>query len=212
MWRISVEAKSGDIVFDQNFEVPVFDPLLYPFEVIDAADLESIQPSYHYKGDWRKTGVEHSDNVDGGYYYFPPARHKGMAIMATIMTLVFGSVAIAPIYSDMPIFIAVIFGFFTLILIAWSLSMWLLKSAFDTRPGELIIRRGLFDGKIKQVSAHDIASFELDSTMSSGEIKYYDIVARLKSGKKLKLADHLLGRRDVENLVARIKGELGLPA
>lgn len=214
LWRISVEAEAGKVEFDQNYEVPVFDPEEYSFSVSAAAlnDGSNAKAVFSYEGDWRKTGVVHTENPEGGYYYFPPARHKGMAFMATIMALIFGGVGVAPFFSDMPLFFGIIFGFFAcVILFAWTLPMWLFKSAIDVRPGELVLRRGLFAGKIEQVSAEDVELLEMKSNMSSGEVKYYDIIARLKTGKKLKLAEHLLGKRDVENLMVRIKGELGLP-
>jgi len=88
--------------------------------------------------------------------------------------------------------------------------MWLLKSAVEVSRDRLIIRRGLFDGRFKQVDASEVTALKLTSSMSSGETKYYDIVASTKSGKKLKLADHLLGKRDVESLIERMRGELGL--
>ena len=213
IWRLTVKAEAGFTDMDQRFDIPVFDPTEYKFHVPASAQLASGegQSRFEYKGRWERTGVIYSDDGGGHYYFFPAARHKGMAIMTSIVALVMSGIGIAPFFTDMPIIFGVIFGLFGILMLIWTVNMWLHKSAVDIADGILTIRRGLFRGRYRDIPADAVSGLELESSMSSGETKYYDIHVRLNSGDKHKIADHLLGRRDVENLMGKISTELGLP-
>ena len=212
LWRLKVKAEAGFTDLDQSFEIPVFDPNEYDITIPDEARKlsENPAPKYEYQGNWQRTGVVYTNEGQGHYYFFPAARDKGTALMITFMTLVFGSVGIAPWFSDMPIFFGIVFGLAGLGLGVWAAHLWLLKSAIDISDGFVTIRRGLFRGKFRDVPLERVKGVEIDSTMSSGETKYYDIHLRLQSGERPKIADHLLGRRDVQDLIRKFERELGL--
>ena len=212
IWRVTVKAEAGFTDLDQRFDVPVFDPKAYKFKIPIAAQLRDGegQNRMEYPGDWQRTGVVYSDDGNGHYYFFPAARHKGIAAMTLFLGLIFGGVGIAPFFTDMSFLFGFVFGLFALLLLFWSLTMWLHKSAVDIADGIMTVRRGFFRGRYKDIPVEQVKRLELDSTMSSGETKYYDINVRLKSGDKLKVADHLLGRRDALDLMRKISAELGL--
>ncbi len=212
IWRITVKAEAGYLDMDQRFEVPVFDPQKHRFKVPASARLMDGEAGsqFEYQGKWQRTGVIYSGDEGGHYYFFPAARHKGIAAITLFMGLIFGAVGIAPFFTDMSIFFALVFGLFALLLLFWSALMWLHKSAVDIADGILTIRRGFFGGRFKDFPIDDIKGLELDSTMSSGETKYYDIRVRLKSGDKQTAADHLIGRRDTLALMRKWESELGL--
>jgi len=95
LWRLNVDAEAGRIDFDQNFEVPVFDPSEYAVDVPDMAyNQAEASKVYTYEGDWQKTGVVHTDNPDGGYYYFPPARHKTIGLVTLVLVSLQPDVAV----------------------------------------------------------------------------------------------------------------------
>ncbi len=212
VWRLTAEAETAKAKFDQSFDLPVFDPDQYSIKIPNSARIGAGTgySTKEYKGDWRETGVMFADNADGKYYFFPAARHKKMATAITLMAIIFSAVGFAPLFSDMPWFFSIVFGLTGLGLLAWAVSLWLHKSALNISADGITFRRGIFGGKMQLYRPDDIKSIELESTMSSGDVKYYDIVAALKSGKKLRIANNLLGRRDVENLISKFKQEIGL--
>jgi len=215
IWRLSIMSEQDGADFKQDFDVPVFDPKDYNIRIpasarVDAsADTSSV---YTYQGDWQKTGVQAFEIANGHAYYFKAARHKTAGFFLTIMGLVFGGVGIAPLFSDMPVFMGLVFGGFALLMLWLASIMWLYKTQIEVFPGTLSVRGGMFRGSYKTVDANEIADIEMKSTMTSGNVKYYDVNAKLKDGGKIKMAIHLLGKRDVQSLIEKIREDLDLPA
>jgi hypothetical protein len=213
IWRLSIRSEQEGADFIHDFDVPVFDPNTYNIRVPASAQFdESVTQSEIYtdQGNWQKTGVQEFEMAGGHAYYFKPARHKMMGVSLIFMFLIFGGIGSAPLFADMPLFMGIVFGGFALLLGWFALIVWLYKSQIEVTPGTLSVRAGLFGGSYKTVDIDDIAEIDLTSNMTSGTVKYYDIFAKTRSGDKIKMAIHLLGKRDVQALIDKIKTDLGM--
>jgi hypothetical protein len=212
-WRLDFTAEIEGVDFKQSYELPVFDPSKYKFNVLEADHDQNAAAAsriHTYEGDWEKTGVVAYGNSGSQSYYFPAARHKTTGFGMVFMTFIFGGVGISPFFVNMPWFIALVFGLFAL-LIGWlAAGIWLYKTEVTVSPGQLTLRRGMFRGRYDAYNSDDINGLSLSSTMTSGTTKFYDILAKMKSGKNIKLAVNLIGKRDAESLMNKISVELGL--
>lgn len=212
LWRLSLKSKLAGADLDQHYEVPVYDPADYKFKLpIKQLSNNSHRGVYVDEGDWQNTGVVYTKSVGSEQYYFPPARNKSIAFTFTFIALFFGGVAMMRRWvDDVPLSIVVVFGLLALFLTYMALHFWLYKSSIETSRNHLTLGRGMFWRKYTDFTPEDIQSLSLDSTLSSGPEKYYNIKAQLKSGKAVTLAHNMRGKRDIQSLIEKIKQDLGL--
>ncbi|RZV42415.1 MAG: DUF3592 domain-containing protein [Acidimicrobiales bacterium] len=214
IWRLSVKSELTGADFVQEFDIPVFDPNVYKIRIPASAQLDAsvtAEEVFTYQGDWQKTGVQAFEIPGGHAYYFKAARHKTMGVGLIFMVLTFGGIGIAPFFSDIPIIFSFFFGGFALLLGWFACLVWLYKTQIETTKGALSVRSGMFRGSYKTVNVDDLDSINMTSTASSGNVKYYDINAKTISGEKIKMASLVLGKRDVQALIDKIKSDLGMP-
>ncbi len=89
--------------------------------------------------------------------------------------------------------------------------MWLHRTEIVLRSEVLEFRKGLFGlGQPERISGYKFKNITTESTMSSGNKRYYDITATLVDDRKIKLASHLSGKRDVQALIDKLKQTLDL--
>jgi len=215
IWRLNIESEIEGTDFKQDFELPVIaNDGQTSDDSLDTAtheDRYADKSVYTYEGDWQKTDAEYTFDGRTHNYFFAPARHKGTASMISLMTLIFGGVGVAGFVSEkMPIFFGIVFGLFGLGLAYASLRLWLHKIELDVNEQQLIVRSGMVSGKEERFNSQDIKKLSMKSTMSSGNVQFYDIFAEPHISKKIRIGSALLGRRDVEALMQKISAELGI--
>jgi hypothetical protein len=106
--------------------------------------------------------------------------------------------------------IGVVFSLFGLLLGWGAIHQWLYKSRVIVSYDRLEIQSGWFMTNNQQYKRDDIKRIYKYSSMSSGNIKYYGIFIDTPEKNKIKLAENLVGNRDVDSLIAKISDELGL--
>ena len=207
LWRIHLNADVPGVDFDASLEVPVFAtgqsaaPRDAPLPVAS----DAAEPAH-----WQGTGVVVSYGPGGREFYFPPARHRGMALVVSLVTLVFGG-ATALLWSADAHFMAIVFGLFALLLAWMTLTAWLMRSRLTVSSGQLRLKRGMTGlGGWHDHPAGTLSGIGAKGGSTFGRTRYYDLVATTVDNRSIKLADTLAGRRDTEALAAMLARELGL--
>lgn len=215
LWRLDVRSKLDGADYKQSFDIPVYDPkdfpAIIPSGVENAADA-AFAAKHAYVGDWRKTGVVFQEDVDGQYYYFPAARHKGVAYGVTFMALLFTGLALGVWLARSAAGMSIFIGCFALVFIIATVNMWLLKTAVEITKESLIIRSGYFQGRALAYERREIESLAITGTMRAGAASYFNLVAKTRSGKTIRLANKIVGKRDVESLREKMCADLGITA
>ena len=207
LWRIHLNADVPGVDFDTSLEVPVFAtgespaPRVSPLPVAS----DAAEPA-----DWQRTGVVVVYGPGGREFYFPPARQKGMALVVSLVTLVFGGACALLWYADER-FMAIVFGLFALLLAWMSLTSWLMRSRVTVSSGLLRLQRGMTGlGGWRDYPAGTLSGIGAKGGSTFGRTRYYDLVATTLDGRSVRLADTLAGRRDSEALAGMLARELGL--
>lgn len=206
LWRLRAQADVPGVDFSALFEVPVFRVATGTHAPEQGpAVSEAAEPA-----DWRRTGVEPRYGAEGFEYYFAPARNKGIASGLTLIALVFSGATAALWLADQ-LLMALIFGLFSLILLWASLHTWLIRSRLVPGHGRLRMRRGYTaSGKLRDIGAADISAITFEPGMRAGHTQYYDLIAELAGGRRIRLADMLRGRRDTGALARHLSAAIGL--
>ena len=216
IWRLSVQSDIPGADYSAQFELPVFESLNTEndaeaeYEDQFFADLNN-DAAVIDQGDWARLDFDIEPTVAGTQYTFARARLKGMCLVLTFMTLTFGGVGILMFnIKDGSTLIGVVFSLFGLLLGWGAIHQWLYKSRLLVSYNRLEIQSGWFMTKNQQYKHDDIKRIYKHSSMSSGNIKYYGVFIDTPEKNKIKLAENLIGNRDVDSLIAKISDELGL--
>ena len=205
IWRLTVSSEMPGIDLGASFEVPVFDvgaAATKPAEPVTSGAAEAP--------DWRRTGVIARETPRGLELFVPPARHKGMAFMLTVVATIFSS-ATWFLANASEILLAVVFGGFSLLLVWAALHSWLHRSRLLLTPGSLWVQRGhAWWSRPRRLLAHTVRRIDLKTTTRIGSTQYYDLAAVTRDDKSLKLAGTLPGRRDTEALAELIAARAGI--
>ena len=215
-WRLLAKSDLKGVDYSSNFEIPVFksDSTLSDseseYEEEFFAELEGDDVVID-KGEWMRLNLDHEQTVSGSKYIFKRARLIGMAFSLTLMTLIFGGIGIAMFITDKG---STLFGvIFTIagFLLGWgALHQWLNKSEITVAYNKLSSRSGWFMTKQNDYQLGDVSKIYKHSSMSSGNVKYFGLYIDTPGKKKIKLAENLVGNRDVDSLIATVSEEFGL--
>ena len=214
-WRVRAEAKLPGVDYSANFIIPVFE-----LDQSNLSEEERYEENFFAElgatdstsdnGDWQHLNLAYEQTVQGSQYTFGRARIKSIAFMLTIMAVVFGGVGLWLLGTKQSIFIGSIFSFFGFFLTWGTLHQWLYKSKFTVAYNCLKLRSGWFMTNSKEFQLNDIKRIYKNSSMSSNNLKYYGIYVDTNEKKNIKLAENLVGNRDIDSLIAKISEELGL--
>ncbi|MEN8176271.1 MAG: DUF3592 domain-containing protein [Pseudomonadota bacterium] len=205
LWRLQIRAEVPGVDLDTAMEVPVFHTGRRPPEPQGA-----IASAAAEEADWQRTGAVNRLTGRGQEFYFPPARHRAVALGMLLFAAIFGGTT-AFLWRESVYYMAVPFGAFAL-LIAWAaIHTGSVRSRLLVSRDFIDVHRGLTGlGPPRRLPAVEIAAIRLKNGMRAGRTQYYDLVADLKSGRSLKLADNLPGRRDSQALVKVMTDRLGI--
>lgn len=233
-WRLDVKAATPGLDFKASFDVPVFktpesDPNFSPdLSAIDgyaakvADQFSEIDPVESL----RKIGVlrEISPTSEGVRFVFPMMRQPSTAIAFTLIAIIFCAISFFAYYSLhkgwLEFFLIIPFcGLFALlgaIMLYASMDILFYHSMVDANPHGMTFVGGWFGfGRTHRIAASDIASLVPISRMSftpkqSGNKKeYFDLDLHLKSGKRMTLGKHILGRSSADFVIRQIEAAMG---
>ncbi|MBT8140947.1 MAG: DUF3592 domain-containing protein [Gammaproteobacteria bacterium] len=216
LWRLSAAVDLPGADYAASFEIPVFEPddsqesgesdyeeQFFAEMLDDNANID--------QGDWSRLNFTLDQNVHGRQYIFGRARLKSMCFGLSLMALIFGGVGIAMfVVENGSSFIGVGFSFFGLLLGWGALHQWLYRSAITVSHNKLISQSGWLNANTKEFTLADVKRLYKHSSMSSGNVKYYGIYIDTPDKRKIKLAENLVGNRDVDSLMHKIANEFGL--
>jgi hypothetical protein len=105
-------------------------------------------------------------------------------------------------------------GLFELLLAFITLELWLGTTTVTAAAGQLRVRHTLLGiGGTRVIAAAEVASIELHigmQTQGRYGTPYYDVRARLKSGRKRTLGSGVRNKRHAEWLAAQMRAAVGL--
>lgn len=209
-WRIDAVAQLPGIDFSARFIVPVFhmpdsDPSLEieirkePLsEASEASALESM-------------GILRQPTAEGGVsYVFRRGRAKGAAIGLTAFTIIWFGFIWLMLRLDAPILFPLVFGLFSLLMIAGLIDMWLKQTRVQAEAGRIVFNRRLIgSGKTLIFPAEDIATIKLKRGMQAGSKLYYQIVLSTRGGKKHTLTSRITDQRLAKRLIKDLESAMG---
>lgn len=215
-WSLEVSAKTPGIDFQTEFDVPVFKtPASDPnFEVDPKLAAEYAAPDNPQR-DLRDAGVVKTPSPTGeGYLFeFPMARHSGLAVGVTLVTILLFGVPLVWMYLSfewIAIPFGLVFGLIGLFMFIFTIELWFYRSVVDVSRDGMIITGGLFGrGTSRHVEVDNISRIKLVSNIGGESQMYYTLVVVCNGGEKLTVGKHLPGKRLATAVVRQIEEALG---
>jgi hypothetical protein len=226
LWLLHAQADIPGVDYADDFELPIFrtaaslapgrDSQSLPSSSTDAfgfavpssdADSTAIAQPAHTK-------VIVSMHSGGTEFYFPSFRNPARAMGLLAFTLIWSGVVYFLFHSRAPVFFAVVFGLFDLLLIYGVFHVTLGSARIGVANGEILSRRGILGlGSTQRISVSDVASIvpvaSMQQSRSAGNM-LYAIRLRTKNGRKLTLADEIDSRQEARWIVSQIETLAGL--
>ena len=173
--------------YSSAFEVPVFrtaesDTPRTPAE--EAADRDPIAPAVYRQP--ATSRIEVTTNRRGTEIIYPAARNPGVATGLTVFLLIWCVAIWACIHFKAPILFPIVFGFFGILILWFTLDAWLKVTRVTVEPGTVTVAKGyLTTGQGKTIAASEIDDVTPTIGMQGGNTVYYDVTIVRKDGKKV---------------------------
>ncbi|HEY1787096.1 MAG TPA: hypothetical protein VGJ73_03030 [Verrucomicrobiae bacterium] len=178
IWRLKAKSKMRGPSFAATFEVPVFHVAgVAASSTDDEADpaapmqlsVEEIRRDEHSR-------IQVTDGLHGREFYFPAARNLGMALMLSVVLMVWSGFLWLMIVKHAPILFPIVFGLFELFLLWGWCNVWFKSGRVTVNSTEVTLQnRWLIFGRTRQFAAGDVARFEIKIGGTSGSTTYHDI-------------------------------------
>ncbi len=207
-WRVELRAELPGADYVSSFEVPVFRTAASSPELDEAAVARHRREAPVGDDDRLARAKIRIERLPGGgvEFYLPPARNPGMAAMATVFAVGFGTAAVWMYTEKSTVLLPIVFAGFALLLGYGAVSLWLFARRVRVEAGALSVRGGLFAlGPPHRVALDDIQGFDLAIGMQSGDRVFYRVTARTKRGRSLRCATGLPGKRVAEHFLATLE-------
>jgi hypothetical protein len=228
IWRLEASAAVSGLDYSAQFEVPVFaaafvpgvnapPPAIVAEPIVTSAEAVPHEP-----------GITILERADGGWdFHFAAGRNKGFAIIwIVVMFVMLGATVFlaysglsrfdfsdvfSAIFAIVPLFMSVIFGLFTLLLVMMVWQM-LREEAFITVARGLLFARNTapLNKRNLEMKSDEIANIGITITASAGKTAYYSIEVRPRSGKPVKIASGIASKPAAQWIADRIKESLDL--
>ena len=191
VWLLEALADVPGVDYHDIFEVPMFRTQQTPAQPDPQSEVfAAVRPRTRPD----VMTVEVRASATGTEFYFPAARNKGFAGTTSGFFLVFAGGTYLLAHTHIPIIFALGCGLFSLLLLYFTVQMWLVTSRVMIGGGLLKLQNGLLgSGKVQQFSCTEIESITTKITAQQGGatgIPYYDIQMALR-GRTMNIA---LGR------------------
>ncbi len=205
LWRVGVAADIPGVDLAATFEIPVIGRAEAP------AATAAVDRARDTALDWAATGVVHTVTANGHTFTFPAMRHKGLVLKLALMALAFGGIGSWLWHGGLSSLAAGVLLLLGAVLALAALHSATYRSQLNVGSGRLDFRRGwLWLGAARRLGAADVKALRRDSSLSINDRRYYDIVADLNGGGRLKLANSLAGNRETGALIDHLASLTGL--
>jgi hypothetical protein len=211
LWVLTAEAALPGVNLKEDFDVPVRrtagDVTPAPASAATPAAMVSVD-------DLARSGITVQPAPGGMAFRYAPMRNVPFAIGITAFTALWTGALWVQIYLGFPWFFPIVTGLFDLLLGFITLELWLGTTTVTAAAGELRVHHTLLGiGGTRVIAAADIASIGLHigmQTQGRYGTPYYDIRARLKSGRKRTLGSGVRNKRHAEWLAAQMRASIGI--
>jgi hypothetical protein len=211
LWVLTAEAALPGLNLKEDFDVPVR-------RTAGPGGPESPQPHAQATivsvDDLARSGITVQPAPGGMAFRYARMRNVPFAIGITTFTALWTGALWVQIYLGFPWFFPIVTGLFELLLAFITLELWLGTTTVTAAAGELRVRHALLGiGGTRVIAAAEVASIELHigmQTQGRYGTPYYDVRARLKSGRKRTLGSGVRNKRHAEWLAAQMRAAVGL--
>jgi len=199
-WRLEASATLRGPNFHASFDVPVFKLPEPPAISEDSTapyqmTLDEVRRQIHSQ-------IRTSHLPTGAEFIFPAARNRGFAAGATIVCLIWTGIVALLVWNHAPPILPLIFGVIDLVMLAFSLDLWLRRSHVFIAAGEIEVETAwLAFKKAESLPISDAANFAAEVGATVGHSVYYDLLLRARDGREITLAKNLAYRPEADWLV-----------
>jgi hypothetical protein len=215
LWVLTAEAALPGVNLKEDFDVPV---RLSPGSkdpgprTTDAGPHTATAPVS--VDDLARTGITVEPSEAGTRFAFAPRRNVSFAIGVTALTSVFVGALWLQLYIGFPWIFPILTGLVDLLLVYIVLDLWLGATVVVAGNGTLRARHTLLGvGASRTLFKGEVASIDLHINMQTQGrygTPYYEVRARLTSGRKVSLGDGIRNKRHAEWLAAQMRASIGL--
>jgi len=207
LWVLTAEAALPGVNLREDFDVPVRgtgsggsqDPQLRTTIALD---------------DLARTGITVESAPDGTTITFAPLRNMSFAFGVAAFTTVWTGALWVQWYLGFPWIFPILTGLIDLLLVYVVLDLCLGTTVVAAGNGTLRVRRAMLGaGRVRMLAAAEIASIDLHISMQTQGrygTPYYELRARLKSGRTVTLGNGVRNKRHAEWLVLQMRALIGL--
>lgn len=214
VWYLEALANVPGVKYHDVFEVPVFKTAQTPTQAEEDAIEHTFAVSVPKSARPDHLTVRVSQNAEGTEFYFPAARNKSFATSISVFAAIFSTVTYFLVHAARIVFIfPLAFGFFSLLLIYFSVQMWLATTRVVIGNSLKLQSGYLGGGRIQQIALTDIDTITDKITGQQGGATgtpYYDIQMTLRNGRKLTLGQSVADKRETEWLVSEMRRLTGV--
>jgi hypothetical protein len=198
LWRLNVQSDGAPVDINRNFELPVF------ATTQASRDIRVDSVSHPLAQDKRDTQIDSvmamQQTADGLELYFPVGRNAGFNVGIVVFGLIFFAAGLGAGYMGAPLVFPIVFG-----LVGGGITLggiYSLLNSLRVRIGKQGVhtRRTLLGVIISNASAtaSEVQKLRIHKTgsMTAGKEHkvFYAVKAHLKNGKKITLAESLVGQ------------------
>jgi hypothetical protein len=226
LWKLFASANIPGVDYKDSFELPVFrttgSAMSSSFDTSNFSSSENYGTSGSVGEKTDSGDVPRPEHVkvrvtpssDGTEFYFRPFRNPATALFLLTFSILWTGVVYLLFHSKAPVFFAVIFGFFD-VLIVWIALQAIFGSALiAVGNGKILSRSGILGmGKTRRIPVSDITSIVPVASIQQGNTAgttRYTIRLRTKNGLKLTLADGIDSRMEARWIVSQLESLAGL--
>jgi len=219
LWRLEMTASLPGIDLAESFEVPVFPTSeSQPERTASAVVKERLGNLDRPPGPLSRGILVQPHAAGGKEIYFPAARHKGAALILTLLTGIFGCATYFLQQHGAPLLMPVVFGFFSSLMFYGVVTLWLSSTRVVAGPGGVTVRHGILGmGRTRTLAADQIAGIELKVGMQVGGRAYWDLWLRARSSAAggarkpadLKAGAHIKDKQEADWLCAILGEAIG---
>jgi len=210
VWVLTAEAALPGVNLREDFDVPVrrTEP-----GGPEGPQLSAVNPAIAID-DLARAGITVEPSEEGARFAFAAARNVSFATGVTVLTAVFVGALWLQWHLGFPWFFRILTGLVDLLLVYVVLDLWLGATVVVGENGTLRVRHTVLGaGRARTLAAAEIASIVLHINMQTQGrygTPYYEVRARLTSGRSVSLGDGIRNKRHAEWLAAQMRASIGL--
>jgi len=216
LWLVRAEADVPGVNFDETYEVPVFQTADSPTVESWETKEEVAERAHPPAAPIRPTVVVSPAPEGGTQFYYPAGRSVSAAFGVTLFALLFGGAEAVILRLHAPIFFAVIFGFFDLLLIIIGLNLWFGSARIVANASELTLHTNTLGWRgNKRWDASDVLSLYPKITMQSGGsrgVAYYTVMLTDRRRNSFQLGKAIPDHNEAQWICDQIEQIVGLKA